>query len=77
MALVELPTEMTRLFGAVLVFCLIPRDAQAYVDPGSGFLLIQGVLAVIGGIIVFIKNPVATCKRLWARWFSRSHSRDK
>lgn len=69
--------KLIRLLLAILVFCSVPREAYAYVDPGAGFLLIQGLLALIGGAIVFVKNPVATCKRLWARWFSKSRSRDQ
>jgi hypothetical protein len=56
---------------AMLVLFLAPQDALAYVDPGSGLLLIQGLLAVIGGIIVFFKDPMAGFKRLWVRIFSR------
>jgi hypothetical protein len=62
------------LIGALILW-LAPQDAFAYVDPGSGLLLIQGLLAVIGGIVVFVKDPVAGCKRLWARFFSKSKSK--
>lgn len=62
---------------AVAVLCLAPQDAFAYIDPGSGFMLIQGVLALIGGLIVFVRDPVAGCKRIWARIFSRSRNQDQ
>jgi hypothetical protein len=65
------------LLAAILVLSIAPGDAFAYIDPGSGFLLIQGLLALIGGVIVFIKDPVGACKRLWARLFSKSRSRDQ
>lgn len=41
--------------------------AFAYVDPGSGFMMLQGLLAVIGGLIIFVRQPMATLKRLWSR----------
>ncbi len=39
-------------------------SASAYVDPGSTLLLIQGLLALIGGIVVFVKNPIKSIKEL-------------
>jgi len=35
------------------------------------------LLAVIGGVIVFVKNPVAACKRLWARITAKAGRREK
>jgi hypothetical protein len=62
---------MMRLLVATLILTLAPQDAHAYVDPGTGLLLIQGLLAVIGGIIVFFKNPFAAFKRWWTRLGSK------
>jgi len=66
-----------RALIAVSFLCLAPQDAFAYVDPGSGLLLIQGMLALIGGVVVFVKNPVAACKRRWARMFSKPSNPDR
>lgn len=41
--------------------------AHAYVDPGTGMLLVQGLIALIGAIVVFVKNPIASIKSLIAR----------
>ncbi len=46
----------------------LPLSAHAYVDPGSGMLIWQGVLALIGAIIVFLRNPVESIKRLFSRF---------
>ena len=73
----DLATSASRTLIAILFLCLSPQDAFAYVDPGSGLLLIQGLLAVIGGAIVFIKDPVGGCKRLWARAFSKPRKLDR
>jgi hypothetical protein len=67
----------SRMLFAIVFLCLSPQDVFAYVDPGSGLLLIQGLLAVIGGAIVFIKDPLGSCKRLWARAFSKSRPTDQ
>ncbi len=50
-----------RLFAAMFAFCFV-SDAHAYVDPGSSFLLLQGLLAVVGGILIFLRNPVVTIR---------------
>ena len=54
----------------ILIALWIP-SAHAYVDPGSGMLLWQALIAVIGAIIVFVRNPVATLKRLFERLFKK------
>jgi hypothetical protein len=45
-----------------LLFAITPLSAYAYIDPSSSLLIIQGVLALFGAIIVFIKNPIQTIK---------------
>ena len=51
----------------VLLALLSPAAAFAYVDPGSGMLLWQGLLAAIGAVIVFVRNPVKALKALIER----------
>lgn len=46
----------------ILLFAIAPSSAYAYIDPSSSLLIIQGVLALFGAIIVFIKNPIQTIK---------------
>ena len=42
-----------RILLAVLVLCAAPADAFAYLDPGTGSLLLQGLIASVAtGIIV-------------------------
>lgn len=54
----------------ILVALWIP-SAHAYVDPGSGMLLWQALIAVIGAIIVFVRHPVDTLKRLYRNLFKK------
>ena len=54
----------------ILVALWIP-SAYAYVDPGSGMLLWQALIAVIGAIIVFVRHPVDAIKRLYRRLFRK------
>jgi hypothetical protein len=37
-------------------------DAAAYVDGGTGLLLVQGLLALIGSLIYFIRHPIKAIK---------------
>jgi len=54
-------------FMAIGIVVLVPATASAYVDPGSGGLVIQVVIGAIVGVGV-------TCKLYWSRirsFFSR------
>ena len=42
-------------------------SVHAYIDPGSSLLILQGVFALIGGLIVFVRNPLEKLKKLWHR----------
>lgn len=53
---------------AMLVILLFPASAWAYVDPGSGMLILQGVLAALGAVIMFARKPMEALKRLFRRF---------
>jgi len=57
----------------VLALAMLPSTAYAYVDPGTGMLFIQGLVAAIGAVIVFIRNPVLTIRS----WIEKLRNRDK
>jgi len=45
------------------------NPALAYVDPGSALLLLQGFIAAIGAVLVFMRNPIGTIRKwLKKRW---------
>jgi hypothetical protein len=56
-----------RLRAFIILSLVLCNDARAYVDPGSGMLLIQGLLALIGGVVFFLKNPLGALKSFWQR----------
>ncbi|WP_343633335.1 hypothetical protein [Roseateles sp.] len=58
-------------YRLLLLLLLLPLHAQAYVDPGAGMLIWQGLLALIGAVLVFIRNPRDTLKRWWQRIIRR------
>lgn len=47
----------------VVALALLPSQAHAYLDPGTGSMLLQGIIAAIAG-------GLAAIKIFWARIFS-------
>jgi hypothetical protein len=47
---------------AVALLCLVPRDALAYTDPGSGVLLWQMAVAGTFGALFYVRRAVRWLK---------------
>lgn len=64
-----------RLFQAALLGALIwPASAFAYIDPGTGAMVVQAILAMVAAVAFYFRNPLALwrdfkgfVKRLLAR----------
>ena len=41
----------------IVLFLALSTPAYAYIDPGSGLLMLQGLFALIGGVLVSFKKP--------------------
>jgi membrane-bound ClpP family serine protease len=41
--------------------------AFAYVDPGTGMLAIQGLIALVIGVVAFVRHPIQTLGHWWRR----------
>ena len=57
--------------GLAMVFGIAAAPAQAYIDPGSGMLFIQSVIALVGATLVFIRNPIKIIRGWIERVFRR------
>ena len=44
------------LFSSAIIFFATTRDAQAYIDPGSGALIWQMLVAAFIGALFYIRN---------------------
>ena len=55
---------------AFLALSMAP-SANAYVDPGSGMLVWQGLIAAVGAAIVFLRDPREGIRRLIDRFKKR------
>ena len=52
------------IFFTIFIF-LYPSSAFAYIDPGSGILLWQGLIAGLGVVLVFIRKIINFFKELF------------
>jgi len=55
------------LLVGILALSLSPA-ASAYVDPGSGMLLWQGLIAAVGAALVFVRSSKASIRKLLDRF---------
>lgn len=57
----------------IWICCLLlwPLSAHAYIDPGTGMLLWQGLIALVGAVLVFVRHPIDAFKRLMDRLRNR------
>jgi hypothetical protein len=58
--------EPLRLAGASLVF-LVAAPAYAYIDPGTGSMLVQAALAIIAAALVAGRSAWDRVKSLFSR----------
>lgn len=51
-----------KILNSLYFYLFIVPSAYAYVDPGSGMLLWQGLVALIGAVLIFFRNPIQVIK---------------
>lgn len=56
----------------ILLLLLLAPSAHAYVDPGTGMLAIQGLIALVIGVVAFVRNPIQTLRGWLHRWRHRN-----
>jgi hypothetical protein len=61
----------------LVAFVVLPMRAQAYVDPGAGVLLWQGLIALLGFVIFFLRNPIQAIKSIFKRKFGKKPEEHK
>jgi hypothetical protein len=64
---------MKKLFFILIL--ALPLNVYAYTDPGTGMLLLQSLVLVIGMVIAFLRSPVKSVKDLYKRLTDRLNSR--
>jgi hypothetical protein len=63
---------LSRFLVFLLLTLLYSRHAYAYIDPGSTMLLLQGLLAALGAVLVFVRHPIKTVKSLVLKLLARA-----
>jgi hypothetical protein len=62
---------MGKYLKVAVLLTVWPLSGEAYVDPGSGFVLWQGLIAGFGVLLMFIRNPI----RMIKDWLVRRRDR--
>jgi hypothetical protein len=66
---------MSRIAAQVLAVALlvagIPNTAHAYIDPGSASLWLQGLIAMVTGVVAFASVTWGRIKSLLSRFLKR------
>lgn len=62
---------MINTFILTLLFLIIPNISYAYIDPGSGSAILMGLLALLTGGLVFLKNFYNKTKNFFKKFFSK------
>lgn len=57
-----------------ILLLIFPIHAHAYVDPGTGMLLWQGLIAATGVLLFLIRNPKDALKKGWDKITRRNKS---
>ena len=62
----------------IILLCLLavcmPQTALAYIDPGTGAYLVQGLAALVGAIAFYVSHPTELLRRIKEKL---SHGRDR
>ncbi len=62
---------------ALLLICIIPNRAEAYFDPGTGALLVQGLVGIFATCFLFYKRIIQKIKSLFGYHSEQSVVEDK
>ena len=51
----------------ILIFVFYPNISHAYIDPGTGSIILQALIAMIAGVSVFFSNIKEKIKKFLKR----------
>ncbi len=63
-----------RSLVVLLLLLGMTAPAFAYVDPGTGMLAIQGLIALAIAVFAFIRHPFKAIARWWRRLLGKSEN---
>ena len=59
--------KQVRVLLLILIPLMAAAPAHAYIDPGSGMLIWQGLLSALGVLLLFVRSPWKSSKMLLSR----------
>ena len=62
-----------KLFGLATLLTLYPINANAYLDPGLGSILVQSLVAGLGGILIFWGRVKETFRKMFVKKKNKKH----
>ena len=66
------------IFLSVAILPLFTSQAHAYIDPGTGTLILQAILAAIAGVVAYVTMAFTKVRNFASRLLSRkSKENDK
>ena len=68
-------SKLIILITALYVLVFSTKPAFAYLDPGTGSMLIQGLIAAVAALTVSIGIFWGRLKSFWGRLFGRKNSK--
>lgn len=57
-----------RLIFLALLLLTMSAEAHAYLDPATGSIILQALIAGVAAFVAFVRNPVQTVKGFFARF---------
>jgi hypothetical protein len=65
--------DRARLAAVVLVLCMAPAAAMAYIDPGNGAYMVQALFTLVGAALFYLRHPIRTMTAAWHWVVRRQH----
>ena len=62
-----------RVFCLALIYCLLPEDAFAYLDPGTGSMLVSALVGILATLIFFVKGVFYQGVSFFCTLMGRTH----
>jgi hypothetical protein len=61
------------VFSVAGALSLMASRADAYIDPATGLVVWQAIFAAIGGLLMFVRNPIKFTKKVLERLRNRKN----
>jgi hypothetical protein len=61
------------VFSVAGALSLMASRADAYIDPATGLVVWQAIFAAIGGLLMFVRNPIKFTKNILERVRNRKN----